>query len=173
MSDICFGFIEFSINLENSIVSYPLTRQMVKIALTNNFSLELIKNIQDPICRTVIKETKKRYGEKTEDMLDFYLTDSPIAPDIGLGIQQFILQYQKQPNGHLPNNNSLVKYFEEIWSKPQIQKIVIIFGWDLGSYEELKHHPVATPDEMFRYLYSDYMETNGEVNSIFILSKLV
>ena len=32
MSDICFGFIEFSVNLENSTVSYPFTRQMVKTA---------------------------------------------------------------------------------------------------------------------------------------------
>lgn len=168
MSDICFGFIEFNINIENAIESYPITRQMVISALSQDIYLGLWKNMQGSL-RTVLDEIRKTSDSNSKNILEFSLADSPIAPDIGLGISDFIRKYQVNNNTQLDIN--LYLFLKELWTKPYIQKIIIVFAWDFENYEDLKRHTIKNIDEMFSTLYCDYIKTNGEMNSLFHLSK--
>lgn len=171
MSTVCFGIIEFNMDLDDMNMAYPLTRELVAKSLFHNYYLELTNRVLDPMSRDILDKLQTSNMLEAKNIMEFYLTDAPIAPDFGSGLQEFLILQEQL--GEIPYNSNFCKFFKELWTNQMIQKIVIILGWNLSIYEQLELHQVKDINEMFQYVVTDYLKTQGELNSVFVISKEV
>lgn len=167
MSCSLFGSIEFKFNLDDAKRSYPLTFTLVKEALFNDVYFELQHSISDKYCNEILAKIRAGNSTHSERTLDFWLTDSPIAPDS----HELMMDFVDSNERNEVQKSKIYKFLDKLWTNPSVEKVIIVFGWAICSFNELELPKTGSLEDLVRELWDNYIKTNSEPNCIFVLDK--
>lgn len=172
MSYFVFGFLEFDFNLEkDERQAYEPTRNLGKIALSHNYSIEFATKFEDAFLRDYLDRTREIYNQAVENTLEFIVSDAPITWSIDTGLYEFFSLHKTHSYEQIPYESELFKFLTEVWAQHFIKKAVFIFSFALDGYQLLDHLKCEL-NGMLCDLWSYYSLKQKNLDSCYILSKV-
>lgn len=67
---------------------------------------------------------------------------------------------------HEEKKSKIYKFLEKLWTNPFVEKVIIVFGWAICSFNELELPKTGSLEDLVRELWGNYIKTNSEPNCI-------